>query len=61
MITPGGKKIRGKRKHRITTASELAEYFGVHRNTLSKHLSRADAQLDDLYSLLDFVRTYGKH
>lgn len=56
----GKKTLRGKRSKQVTSINELADYFHVHRNTMSKRLKERDVDLKDLYSVLQFVRDYEK-
>jgi len=60
-----GKKARTiVSKHKFITTTLLAEYFGLHRNTLPKRFKEfGGVNLYDIFNTLDFIlweyETYG--
>lgn len=50
--------------HKFITANLLAEYFGIHRNTLPKRMKEfGGVNLYDVFNVIDFIlweyETYG--
>jgi len=46
------------KNRKIVTIEQLAEYFGVHRNTMSTMIIKENVNLRDIRSVFGFVNTH---